>query len=527
MEKKSTTTTKKVAITKPAAAVAEKKKSIKISTKVVEPRTTTIAPAAAVAVDDKPKSILKKATPAATTTTEKKKTLITPDSSSQTKVSKKSASSSSSSKTTTTTTEQDDVPVITSKLITVGCYENSILGFEAIKLADYPELGNPDDLEVHLEQIFAYASHSGCIKSIASGSEYLVSSSTDETVKVYSLSKREEFGQLVKHEGFITSLKFYKNSHLIASSRDHTLSVWNVNGWDCLKQLKGHKDAVNWVSIHPSGKVALSVGKDNRFFLWDLMRGVAAHFQKTKGEPFLVEWSKSGDHFVIAYADRLVVHTADGKEVHTYPTKQPILAIHFFDDDTLVAGGDDKVISFIDYKSGKLIKQIKEIDSRIKALSSFSFDPQDTPYLVSLSSDGNIVIWNVETDMPVGFAETGARLTCLTISDVIKSTEEAPSRELPDEFKQEEEQEEEQVANVGPKMKVDIKYDQEEEEDEEMGEQAQQQQKQKTKKPKKLTEEEYIDYMLAQPTKDTKSKGKKKVGIKKNTFKGNKPSSKK
>ena len=37
--------------------------------------------------------------------------------------------------------------------------------------------------------------------------------------------------------------------------------------------MKGHKARVNAVAVHPSGKLALSVGKDRTLRMWDLMRG--------------------------------------------------------------------------------------------------------------------------------------------------------------------------------------------------------------------------------------------------------------
>jgi protein MAK11 len=47
-----------------------------------------------------------------------------------------------------------------------------------------------------------------------------------------------------------------------------------------LRSLKGHKGRVNSVSVHPSGKVALSVGKDRTLYMWDLMRGRRAASMK-------------------------------------------------------------------------------------------------------------------------------------------------------------------------------------------------------------------------------------------------------
>lgn len=43
-----------------------------------------------------------------------------------------------------------------------------------------------------------------------------------------------------------------------------------------LRSLKGHSGRINSIDVHPSGKVALSVGKDKTLKMWDLMRGRGA-----------------------------------------------------------------------------------------------------------------------------------------------------------------------------------------------------------------------------------------------------------
>ena len=37
--------------------------------------------------------------------------------------------------------------------------------------------------------------------------------------------------------------------------------------------LSGHKEPITSISIHPSGKLALSVSKDNTMKLWNLVQG--------------------------------------------------------------------------------------------------------------------------------------------------------------------------------------------------------------------------------------------------------------
>ena len=80
--------------------------------------------------------------------------------------------------------------------------------------------------------------------------------------------------------GSITDLTFPSRSHLISAAEDGTLCVFRARDWAVLRSLKGHKGRVNSVSVHPSGKVALSVGKDRTLYMWDLMRGRRAASMK-------------------------------------------------------------------------------------------------------------------------------------------------------------------------------------------------------------------------------------------------------
>ena len=73
--------------------------------------------------------------------------------------------------------------------------------------------------------------------------------------------------------GSITHLVFSSRSHLFSASDDATLCLFHARDWTVLRSLKGHKGRINSIAIHPSGKVALSVGKDRALRMWDLMRG--------------------------------------------------------------------------------------------------------------------------------------------------------------------------------------------------------------------------------------------------------------
>ena len=73
--------------------------------------------------------------------------------------------------------------------------------------------------------------------------------------------------------GSITELHFPSRSHLISASEDGTIAIFHARDWVVLRVLKGHKGRINSIGVHPSGKVALSVGADKTLRMWDLMRG--------------------------------------------------------------------------------------------------------------------------------------------------------------------------------------------------------------------------------------------------------------
>lgn len=84
---------------------------------------------------------------------------------------------------------------------------------------------------------------------------------------------RKEVGTLNHHTGTITSLQFFKRSHLLTSSEDGTIGLLRCSDWELLKTLKGHVGTVHSIAVHPSGKVLLSVGVDLTLKTWDLTRG--------------------------------------------------------------------------------------------------------------------------------------------------------------------------------------------------------------------------------------------------------------
>ena len=176
-------------------------------------------------------------------------------------------------------------------MIIAGSYEKLLYGLEGTY--------SPGSDKPSLEPIFIFPAHLACVKAVAAspGGKWLATGSEDEFIKVWDLRRRKEVGSLSQHTGksssfnritlvwesslwrslgSITSVHFPTPSHLLATSEDSTMSLFRTSDWALLKSLKGHSGRVNHVDVHPTGRVALSVGKDKTLRMWDLMRGRGA-----------------------------------------------------------------------------------------------------------------------------------------------------------------------------------------------------------------------------------------------------------
>ncbi|KAJ7881167.1 WD40-repeat-containing domain protein [Mycena leptocephala] len=176
-------------------------------------------------------------------------------------------------------------------------------------------------LSYHLKPVFIFPAHVSCIKAVAAsphGGKWLATGSADEIVKVWDLRRRKEIGGLMHHEGPLNNAPAFSISLAFA---------FCVGGWHAVfipgAGLGGSARAaraqgeVNSVAVHPSGKVALSVGKDRTLRMWDLMRGKGCASTKLGKEAELVRWSSDGSLFVVQVASTIDVYTTDMNLIHT------------------------------------------------------------------------------------------------------------------------------------------------------------------------------------------------------------------
>ncbi|EIN06262.1 WD40 repeat-like protein [Punctularia strigosozonata HHB-11173 SS5] len=199
--------------------------------------------------------------------------------------------------------------------VIAGSYEKLLYGLQGT--VSRTEDGGYD---WKLKPIFIFPAHVSCIKAVAAspnGGKWLATGSADEIIKVWDLRRRKEIGGLMHHEGSITHLSFPSRSHLLSASEDGSLCLFRARDWAVLRSMKGHKGRVNCVAVHPSGKVALSVGKDRTLRMWDLMRGKGSASTKLGKEGEVVRWSVSGALFVVQSQSTIDIYSTNMALLHT------------------------------------------------------------------------------------------------------------------------------------------------------------------------------------------------------------------
>jgi protein MAK11 len=348
-----------------------------------------------------------------------------------------------------TESTKPDITLPTSFKIIAGSYEKLLYGFDGFVSLDKTN----DSYKFELQPIFVFPAHVSCIKAVAAspnGGKWLATGSADEVIKVWDLRRKKEIGGLMHHEGSITQLQFPSRSHLLSASEDGSLCLFRARDWVVLRALKGHKGRVNSIAVHPSNKVALSVGKDNTLRMWDLMRGKGSASTKLGKEGEVVRWSMTGSSFVVQSQNTIDVFTVDMVLRHTITHPSRIHSIRFSNrvngsGELLLVGAEDKKLSVYDIpgdpeKVPTIIAEMTGHSNRVKAVEILPLAlPRSTKadallstiILCTVSSDGKIHVYDLAllpVDQKVGsdvlqilpvaeYDTKGTRLTCVTIAD--------------------------------------------------------------------------------------------------------------
>ncbi|KAM8792140.1 p21-activated protein kinase-interacting protein 1 isoform 2-T2 [Rhynchonycteris naso] len=299
--------------------------------------------------------------------------------------------------------------------LVAGCYEQVLFGF-AVQLE--PKASGDREKWTPIAD-FTHHAHTASLSAVAANSRFIVTGSRDETIHIYDMKRKMDHGALVHHNGTITCLKFHGNRHLVSGAEDGLICVWDAKKWECLKSIKAHRGHVTFLSIHPSGKLALSVGTDKTLRTWNLVEGRSAFIKNIKQNAHIVEWSPTGEKYIVVVLNKIDVYHLDTASVSGSITNEKrVSSVAFLSESVLAVAGDEEVVRFCDIGSLTCLCEFKAHENRVKDM--FSFEIAEHHVIVTASSDGFIRVWklgDVKKVPPSLLCEvnTHARLTCLGV----------------------------------------------------------------------------------------------------------------
>lgn len=220
---------------------------------------------------------------------------------------------------------------------------------KTIKIWNVEKSGEETTLYGHQEDVFAL--------KISSDEKFLASVSADNTVKVWFLQRTTEEIVFDEHQQAVNSLSVCSQSqYLVSGSNDGSIIVWNLKSKDQESKLGYHDEGITCVHLSKSGKYCASGSKDATIKLWDfLSRSLMLSFE----------------------------------------TEGPIFALKISDNDEYLAYSDKKTYNIRIFSIDSQMIQYR-FKAHTKPIWSLDFDSSSRKIL-SASADGEIKLWDIQS----------------------------------------------------------------------------------------------------------------------------------
>jgi WD40 repeat protein len=232
-------------------------------------------------------------------------------------------------------------------------------------------------------------------------------------------------------DGAIPCLEFFTPApgmaatHLFSGSADGSISIWKVGGgWEHLKTMKGHKLGVNSISIHKTGRLALSVSRDSHLRMWNLAKGRCSYTAKLEVEGDDVQFSPSGEAYALTCGSKVTVHesSGEGSILGTLVHTRRVLCSAFGSPTAegncvLLTGVEDGSVKVWDLRTAACVHSMERMhESRVRGLVVVKGGSEGgmPEVFATASSDGVVKMWDSRKLGGDGSGAGGGRAVCLS-----------------------------------------------------------------------------------------------------------------
>ena len=285
------------------------------------------------------------------------------------------------------------------------------------------------------EQIYLFTEHTKPVEEVVFSPDRkkLVSASTDQTVKVWSLvGVGGKLESTISHESPVYTVSYLSNGNsLVTGSADRLIRIWNTQTYtEQQNPLKGHKDQVSVLDCSSDSQIIVSGSPDGTVFVWDVI-GERKKFDISGHTGGIKALVYTEDNRIRASGTGL-----DGKlRIWDAGTSSELSTIrdHFDLTQSVIFSNDGKhVASGGNYDGTVFLSEVQKILSNRNSIqtttvshrfngnphgiSALAISPRNS-VIATGGADGNIYIFNIQTERVLKKL-TGAQhpITSLTFS---------------------------------------------------------------------------------------------------------------
>lgn len=226
--------------------------------------------------------------------------------------------------------------------------------------------------------------------------------------------------RLIGHSGSVYGLSFSPdNKYLLSSSEDKTVRLWSMDTYTSLVSYKGHNHPVWDVKFGPFGHYFASASQDQTARLWSCdhiypLRIFAGHLSDVD----TLSWHPNGTYLVTGSSDKTCrmwdINKGSSVRVFTGHTGPVTCTAISPDGRWLATAGEDSLIHVYDLGSGRRLKTMKGHGNC--SIYSLAFSKEGA-VLVSAGSDCTVRVWDIRKNTGDQTAEADEVYTATNAPD--------------------------------------------------------------------------------------------------------------